>query len=123
MLRKIDCVMLRVPDLNAGVAFYVDSMGLQELWRDETSVGLGFPETDAELVLHTLHLPPDCPVHYLVDDAREAAATWPGRVRTPPFEIEVGWCAILEDPFTNPIAILDLTKGSRPGQVDVSGLG
>jgi hypothetical protein len=30
-----------------------------------------------------------------------------------PFEIEVGWGAILEDPFHNPIGILDLSKGPR----------
>jgi catechol 2,3-dioxygenase-like lactoylglutathione lyase family enzyme len=113
MLRKIDCVMLRVEDLAAGVAFYTETMGLQVLCRDETSVGLGFPETDAELVLHTLHLPPNCTVYYLVDNVTQTVATWPGRLHTPPFEIEVGWCAILEDPFTNPICILDLTKGPR----------
>ncbi|GAA2636215.1 VOC family protein [Paractinoplanes durhamensis] len=120
MLRKIDCVMLRVDDLTTAAAFYTDALGLTELWRDDTSVGMGFPETDAELVLHTMHLPPDCTVHYLVDDVAQAVADWPGRTRMPPFEIAVGQCAILEDPFGNPICILDLTKGTRPGSSSTS---
>ncbi|MEU4242987.1 VOC family protein [Actinoplanes sp. NPDC026619] len=37
MLRKIDCVMVRVADLDAGVAFYTDRLGLTELWRDDTA--------------------------------------------------------------------------------------
>jgi hypothetical protein len=34
-------------------------------------------------------------------------------VREQPFEIAVGWCAVLEDPFGNPVCILDLSKGTR----------
>ena len=64
-----------------------------------------------------MNLPPGHAVHYLVDDARAAAAEWHAaglEVRTEPFEIAVGWCAILADPFGNAICILDLSKGSRP---------
>src|SRR4051794_41432964 len=90
MLRKIDCVMVRVGDLDAGSRFYAERLGLRELWRDESSVGMGLPETDAEVVLHTMDLPPEPAVHYLVDDARAAAASWRAdglEVRTEPFEI------------------------------------
>jgi predicted enzyme related to lactoylglutathione lyase len=31
-------------------------------------------------------------------------------IREPPFDIAVGWCAVLEDPFGNPVCILDMTK-------------
>jgi hypothetical protein len=31
-----------------------------------------------------------------------------------PFEIAVGRCAVLQDPFGNPVCILDLSKGQRP---------
>ena len=48
MLRKIDCVMVRVDDLEVGVRFYADALGLKQLWQDATSVGMGMPETDAE---------------------------------------------------------------------------
>jgi lactoylglutathione lyase len=112
-LRKIDCVMVRVGDLDGAVDFYARTFGLRPLWRDATSVGMGMPETDAEVVLHTMAEVPDGAVHYLVDDVRAAAATSGCAVRTPPFEIAVGWCAVLEDPYGNPVPILDLTKGRR----------
>ncbi|WP_433372235.1 VOC family protein [Actinoplanes sp. CA-142083] len=111
MLRKVDCVMVRVDDLEAGVAFYTGTLGLSEIWRDETSAGLAMPETDAEIVLHTTDL--EYEVHYLVDDVRAALKTWRHTVRKAPFEIAIGWCAVLEDPFGNPICILDMTKGQR----------
>jgi catechol 2,3-dioxygenase-like lactoylglutathione lyase family enzyme len=52
-LRTIDCVLVRVDDLDAGSRFYAERLGLRELWRDESSVGMGLAETDAEVVLHT----------------------------------------------------------------------
>jgi len=30
-----------------------------------------------------------------------------------PFEIAVGWCAVLADPFGNAFGILDLSRGLR----------
>ncbi|MFF5291183.1 VOC family protein [Paractinoplanes globisporus] len=115
-LRKIDCVMVRVDDLDAASRFYGRMLGLRELWRDEASVGMGLPETDAEVVLHTMDLPAGQSVHYLVDDVRASVASWREDgldVRVEPFEIVVGWCAVLADPFGNAVCILDLTKGTR----------
>ena len=113
MLRKIDCVMVRVDDLDAGSAYYTEVLGLRPKWRDNSSLGMGLPETDAEIVLHTLDLPADYTVHYLVDDVRAAVSGGDFAVRQPPFEIAVGWCAVLEDPYGNPVCILDLSKGTR----------
>jgi predicted enzyme related to lactoylglutathione lyase len=117
MLRKIDCVMIRVDDLDAAAAYYADAFGLRPLWRDASQVGLGFPETDAEIVLHTEpDLPPDGLVHYLVADAvsavREAQAKGCAIVR-PPFDIRIGKCAVIRDPFGVTLCILDMTKGPR----------
>ena len=112
-LRKIDCVMVRVPDLAAAAEFYTGELGLRRLWADETSIGLGLTETDAEIVLHTMDLPADENVYYLVDDVDAAATQYAGMMRKPPFDIAVGRCAILEDPFGNAIGILDLSKGLR----------
>jgi catechol 2,3-dioxygenase-like lactoylglutathione lyase family enzyme len=117
VLRKIDCVMVRVPDLAPAVEFYTGVFGLRPLWRDETSAGMGMPETDAEVVLHTMDLPGDRSVHYLVDDvpAAVAAAQQAGCVlREPPFEVAIGRGAVLEDPFGNPVCLLDMSKGPRP---------
>lgn len=112
-LRKIDCIMVRVPDLGAATEFYTRSFGLRRLWADATSVGLGLAETDAEVVLHTMDLAGDESVYYLVDDVDAATAQYPGKIRTAPFDIAVGRCAVLEDPFGNAVGILDLSKGLR----------
>jgi predicted enzyme related to lactoylglutathione lyase len=117
MLRKIDCVMVRVPELSPAVEFYTRVCGLTPLWRDETSVGMGLPETDAEVVLHTMELPADRGVHYLVDDVAEAVRTARRAgctVRAAPFEVAIGWCAVLADPFGNTLCLLDMSKGPRP---------
>jgi lactoylglutathione lyase len=116
MLRKIDCVMLRVNDLDAAADYYARVFGLQRLWRDDVSVGMAMAETDAEIVLHTMDLPRDRSVHYLVDDVAAAVATCAEQgclVLEPPFDIAVGRCAVLEDPFGNTIGILDMSKGPR----------
>jgi catechol 2,3-dioxygenase-like lactoylglutathione lyase family enzyme len=116
MLRKIDCVMVPVGDLEEATAFYTRVFGLRPVWRDESSAGLAMPETDAEIVLHTMELPPDVHVHYLVDDVITAVATFGDRgavVRTAPFDIGVGRCAVLEDPFGNAVCVLDLSRGGR----------
>ena len=116
MLRKIDCVMVRVGDLAAAVDFYSQVFGLRRLWQDESSVGMGMPDTDAEVVLHTMNLPHDRSVHYLVDDVLAAVSTYEQRgcvVREPPFNIAIGRCAVLEDPFGNAVCILDMSTGPR----------
>jgi predicted enzyme related to lactoylglutathione lyase len=116
MIRKIDCVMIPVGDLEEAAAFYARVFDLRPLWQDASSAGLGMPETDAEIVLHTMELPPELSVHYLVDDVNAAVVTYSERgctVRTPPFDIGVGRCAVLEDPYRNPICLLDLSKGGR----------
>ena len=53
-LRKIDCIMLKVDDLDAAREFYIRVFGMHPTWRDATSVGLRFPESDAEIVLHRI---------------------------------------------------------------------
>jgi catechol 2,3-dioxygenase-like lactoylglutathione lyase family enzyme len=52
MLRKIDCIMIRVENVEAAASYYADVFGLQPLWNGDGSVGLVFPETDAEIVFH-----------------------------------------------------------------------
>jgi len=52
MLRKIDCVMIRVEKTEAAASYYADVFGLQPLWSGDGSIGLVFRETDAEIVFH-----------------------------------------------------------------------
>ena len=115
MLRKIDCIMIRVPDLTAAAAYYTRVLGLSQLWTREQSVGLGMPETDAEIVLHTLDdIPEPILPHYLVNDVVSAVGelTREGsRVVAEPFDIEIGKCAMIDDPFGVRLCILDMAKG------------
>jgi catechol 2,3-dioxygenase-like lactoylglutathione lyase family enzyme len=76
MLRKIDCVMIRVEDVDASAAYYAKFFGLRPKWSGEGAVGLVFPETDAEIVLHReTTIPSSVEVHYLVDDVVVAVST------------------------------------------------
>jgi lactoylglutathione lyase len=118
MFKKIDCVMIRVDDVAAGEKFYSEVFGLQPLWREAGSVGLGLPETDAEIVLHNnADIPNKVEVHYLVDDVVAAVKTYAEkgcRVLVPPFDVLIGKCAVIRDPFETSICLLDLTSGRRP---------
>ena len=115
VLRKIDCVMIRVDDLERAVAYYTRVFGLRRAWTRPGQVGLTMPETDAEIVLHTDQgFPSRIEVHYLVDDIAQAVAHFRAngcRVLVEPFEIEISRCATIEDPFGTPLNILDMTKG------------
>jgi predicted enzyme related to lactoylglutathione lyase len=117
MLKKIDCVMIYVEDVSSAADYYETVFGLRRAWRDETSCGLAFPETDAEIVLHNMpDLPSKAEVHYLVDDVVSAVQTLEEKgcqVIEPPFDIAIGKCAVIKDPFGTVLSILDMTKGSR----------
>ncbi len=118
MLRKIDCVMIRVNDVEAAAAYYAKALGLRPRWSGDDSIGLGFPETDAEIVLHhDPAIPSTVEVHYLVDDVVAAVAslaTQGCQVLVAPFDITIGKCAVIRDPFGTRLCLLDLTKGPRP---------
>lgn len=114
VLRKVDAVMIRVPDLESGLAFYRDQLGHGLLWRNDEigQAGLAVPESDTEIVLTTeLDYAPS----WLVTSADEAALAFAaagGRVVTEPFEIPVGRCAVVADAFGNELVVLDLSKGA-----------
>ncbi|HRE26746.1 MAG TPA: VOC family protein, partial [Anaerolineales bacterium] len=69
LFRKVDCVRLGVPDLEAALAFYRDQLGLGLVWRTETEAGLSLSDTDTEIVLQTEH--PGLEVDLLVGSADE----------------------------------------------------
>jgi predicted enzyme related to lactoylglutathione lyase len=113
LLRKVDAVTVRVPDLDAGLAFYRDQLGHELLWRNDDigQAGLRVPDADTEIVLTTdLDYAPT----WLVNSADEAAEQLTGRggrLIKAPFDIPVGRCAVAEDPFGNTLVLLDLSKG------------
>jgi predicted enzyme related to lactoylglutathione lyase len=122
MLKKIDCVMIRVDDVAAGEKFYSEVFGLKALWREAGSVGMSLPETNAEIVLHNnAAIPHKVEVHYLVDNVVAAVRYYAEngcRVLAPPFDVLIGKCAVIRDPFDTTICLLDLTSGRRPRYID-----
>ena len=113
LIRKVDSIQLRVPDLDSGLAVYRDKLGHDLIWRTENAVGLHMPESDTEIVLQTERDEPK--VDLLVMSANEAALRMVeagGRVLVPPFDIQIGRCTVVEDPWGNRLALLDMSKGS-----------
>lgn len=113
VLRKVDAVTIRVPDLDSGLAFYRDKLGHELLWRNDEigQAGLALPESETEIVLATgLDYAPT----WLVADADEAAmaiAEAGGELRSAPFDVPVGRCAVVADAFGNQLVLIDLSRG------------
>jgi glyoxylase I family protein len=115
ILRKIDCVMVKVENLDAARRFYERVLGLTHLWSSTHSIALGMRDCDAEIVLHNdPQIPRECNVHYLVGDVKEAAAKLNSAgcsLLVAPFEVRIGMCAVLRDPFENLLNLIDMSKG------------
>ena len=112
LFQKIDCVRLPVNDLDSALDFYRDKLGLRLVWRASNAAGLAMPDTDAELVLYTDGSTKE--IDLLVASADEAAAEFVhagGTLLTPPFDIQIGRCAVVRDPWGNPLVLLDMSKG------------
>lgn len=112
LLQKIDCIRLSVADLEAGLQFYRDRLGHSLIWRTPTDVGLCLPGGEAEIVLHSD--PADPEIDLLVASADQAAARFEaagGQVLVPPFDIQIGRAALVQDPWGNRLILLDATKG------------
>ena len=112
LLRKVDCLRIPVPDIESGLAFYRDRLGHALLWRTETSAGLKMPDTDAEIVIQTER--PEAEVNLLVQSAEKAAeliVEAGGRIVEGPFDIRIGRCAVVQDPWGNRLAVLDMSRG------------
>jgi len=121
LFRKLDNLLLRVADLDAAISFYRDRLGHRVLWRSDEAAGFALPDTDAELVVH-LNIGPETDV--VVENVDEAFALFlsaGGESVQPPFDIAIGRCARVRDPFGNELTLLDQSKGrlatDREGRV------
>jgi len=124
LIRKVDCVQIQVPNLDAGLAFYRDQLGHQLVWRTERAVGLRLPDTDAEIVLQIER--PGMEINLLVDSVDAAVArivAAGGTVVVPPFEIQIGRCVVVCDPWGTQLIMLDTSKGLLATDVDGNVIG
>jgi predicted enzyme related to lactoylglutathione lyase len=115
----VDCLQVPVPDLEPALAFYRDRLGHELIWRTGAAAALRMPDSDAEIVLQTER--PRLEVNLLVDSADAAAerfAAAGGRILAPPFDIQIGRCAVVQDPWGNVLVILDGTKGRLATDAD-----
>jgi predicted enzyme related to lactoylglutathione lyase len=112
LFRKVDCLQVPVPNLEAGLAFYRDQLGHVLIWRTERQAGLRLPESEAEIVLQAER--PELEANLTVASTDAAVArivAAGGRVLRPPFDIPIGRCAVVADPWGNRLVILDNSKG------------
>ena len=112
LVRKVDCIQIHVPDLDAGLGFYRDRLGHQVIWRTEHTVGLRLPDTDAELVLQTQR--DGLEINLLVESADQAAeyiVKAGGAIVVAPFDIQIGRCVVVRDPWGTSLVLLDTSKG------------
>lgn len=112
LFHKIDCLMLKVADLDAALGFYSETLGHRLLWRSPEAAGLGMPGTDTELVPHTDLGPEVDLLVESVDAALERFVEAGGTIIKKPFDIPIGRCAVVRDPFGNALVMLDQTKGT-----------
>ncbi|MCL4506452.1 MAG: VOC family protein [Chloroflexi bacterium] len=109
---KIDCYSVPVPDLDQALAFYSDRLGHELIWRSKTAAGLRLPESNAELVLSAENRPAETDLQ--VADVRAAVQRFRqagGEIVAGPFEIQIGLCAVVKDPWGNHLVLLDTSKG------------
>lgn len=112
IFKNIDCIELYVSDINEGIQYYCDSMGLKLLWRNEDMVGLGMENDITEIVLQSQRkqVLVDIKVES-VDESIEKIKEAGGTVEYGPFDVPIGRCAVILDKWDNKYVVLDMTKG------------
>jgi predicted enzyme related to lactoylglutathione lyase len=112
LFEKIDCVRFYVPDIESGLAFYCEKLGHKLVWRSESAAGLRMPDSNAEIVIQAER--PGQEIDFKVRSADEASERFlraGGSIIIPPFEIQIGRAAVVEDPWGNRFVLLDSSKG------------
>ena len=114
MFKKVDCVRINVQHIDKAIEFYRDKLGLELVWRkglDEA--GLRMSESDSEIILikDELEYPEvDITVESVENSVKKFEEAG-GKVIVKPFEIAIGKCSVVEDPWKNRFVILDNSKG------------
>ncbi|MFG1947241.1 VOC family protein [Nonomuraea sp. NPDC048826] len=116
---KLEFLFVPTSDLKASLGLYRDSLGFTERWREgDTTVALGLPGTDTQLMLDA-HDPaaPVAPV-FVVDslDAFHAARPETLTVVEAPAEIPGGFKAAYQDPGGATIIVMDQSADQSAGQ-------
>ena len=111
LIKGVDAVLLRVPSLDEGLAFYRERLGHELLWRTADAAGLALGEGSAEMVLVTNREPETDLLVESVEEASRDFVAAGGSVVRGPFDIPVGRGLVVSDPFGNELVLLELSKG------------
>ncbi|HEY3380016.1 MAG TPA: VOC family protein [Armatimonadota bacterium] len=112
LFSRIDCISLPVNDLESALHFYRDVLGHVLVWRTEQAAGLALGDGVTELVLRQSDEAPETDIK--VESAVEAAERFQaagGSIVAGPFDIAIGKCVVVRDPWGNILVLLDCTKG------------
>src|SRR5689334_2509496 len=119
MLRRVDRILLRVPQLDGAVKYYRDVLGLALVRKsgNVASFHLSLAH-ETELVLHSDPDLPDDATYFLVDDVRDLYRRRNElklKFTSPPAPVTRGYRAAVKDPFGNVLLILDRSSdGASP---------
>jgi predicted enzyme related to lactoylglutathione lyase len=114
LFQNVDCFGVQVPDIDEALTFYVAKLGQRLLWRTPTSAGLAFADAGLmpELVLHTEVWPIATAIKVAsVTEAVERFVASGGTLVEAPSEIPIGRLAVVSDPWSNHLVLLDSSKG------------
>jgi predicted enzyme related to lactoylglutathione lyase len=105
---KLTFLYTPTTDLPASLAFYRDTLGWSEAWREgDTTVAFHIPGSDVQVMVANVVDEPAGPM-FQVDSVTEYLAANPNlTVEFPPSEIPDGWIAGLRDPGGNILYVLD----------------
>jgi predicted enzyme related to lactoylglutathione lyase len=113
LFTNIDCVQFYTPDIERGIEYYCQNLGLRVIWKSDTAVGLGMRAGITEIVIQNERNSQEIDIKVdSVIDAITKMERAGGRVEYGPFDISIGKCAVVQDPWGNRYVILDATKGT-----------
>jgi predicted enzyme related to lactoylglutathione lyase len=113
LFKKIDCVRIPVENLEEGIDFYSKKLGLKLLWKSDTAVGLQLENDKSEVVLFSGE--EDLEIDFKVDNVDQAVKEYVkagGSIIKEPFDIPIGKCVVVADPWKNIYVLLDSSKGT-----------
>jgi catechol 2,3-dioxygenase-like lactoylglutathione lyase family enzyme len=125
VLLGVDAIVLRVPDLEAGLSFYRDALDHELIWRTESMAGLRMATSGTELVLAVDRGPEADLLVASIDGAVRSFTDRGGTLVAGPHDIAVGRLAVVRDPFGTELVLVDLSRGRYATDSDgqVTGVG
>jgi catechol 2,3-dioxygenase-like lactoylglutathione lyase family enzyme len=119
MLKRVDRVILRVPQLDSAVRYYRDTLGLKLIRQDLRIASFQLAGGDGELVLHNDDDLPGEATYYLVDDVRDLYNRREAlrlKFQSAPAQVSRGYRAQVRDPFGTVLLLLDRSTETSGGK-------